>query len=240
LRLAAAAGFLLGLSGCNMVVSEEPWFTEAEAQPKPKLRDGLWVNAAPDCRFDEARPAERWPDCAEPAFVRGGETWTMRWDPGEPGQSRRIFAGWESGDPFSGGLLVTNGDHLIVQDKFGDELGEAPPGETEEGNSQGYMYAALRLRRQDEQGKVTAMEMWAVQCGPISEPERSAAERRRLRDDPDYAEEANYVTDDPFSGLTIVDNNCIAESAEAVRNAAVLSEALRPPTQLRWIRDGWR
>jgi hypothetical protein len=246
LRVAALAAFLLGLSGCNVVFSEDPWFTAADATPTPVLRDGLWLYAEPDCRFDEARPAERWPNCAGASFVRGKERWSMRWDDTDArGRSRRTFAGWESDDdPISDGLLVANGDHLILQFQSEGESDASPSDKVGEGageaESQSYKYGVLRPVRFDDEGRVEAFETWAVQCGPISEPERSSAERRRLRDNPDFAEEPNYVTDAPFPGLKIVEDNCIAESAEAVRNAAVRSEALQSPTQMRWIREGWR
>jgi hypothetical protein len=246
LRIAALAAFLLGLSGCNVVFSEDPWFTAADATPTPVLRDGLWLSAEPDCRFDEASPAERWPDCAGASFVRGKERWSMRWDDTDArGRSRRTFAGWEpDDDPISDGLLVANGDHLILQFQSEGALDASPSDTVGEGageaESRAYMYGVLRPVRFDDEGRVEAFETWAVQCGPIPEPERSAAQRRRLRDDPDFAEEPNHVTDDPFPGLTVVDNNCTAESVEALRQAAVLSEALGNNSAYRWVREGWR
>jgi hypothetical protein len=246
LRLAASAAILLGLSGCNLVVSADPWFTAADATPTPMLRNGLWMSAAPDCRFDQAKPAERWPSCAGAAFVRGEERWSMRWDDTDArGGRRRTFAGWESGDyPFNDGLLVANGDHLIFQFQSDGEPDASPSDTVGEGageaESRAYMYGAIRPVRFDDEGQVEAFETWAVQCGPISEPERSPAERRRMRDDPDFAEEPNYVTDHPFPGLTVVDNDCTAESVEALRRAAVLSEALGDKEAFRWVREGWR
>jgi hypothetical protein len=117
LRLAAAAAFLLGLSGCNLVVSEEPWFTEADAVPMPVLRDGLWRSDDAGCRVDESKPAERWPDCAEPLFVRGAEAWSMKWsETDERGRHRRTFAGWDSEELYEdAGLFVANGNNLIAQ-----------------------------------------------------------------------------------------------------------------------------
>ena len=241
-RFSVLAGCLIGLSGCNLLVSEEPWFTAADAQPRPVLRDGLWVSTSADCRFNEAKPAERWPDCAVPSFVRGDELWLMTWEEADAhGRRRRIFGGWELADQESGGLPVVNGDHLIVQYDKGaepppsDELDEAAANP----NAERYMYSAMRILSRDERGKVTALESWNVQCGPISEPELTPARRRRLRGDPEFAEEPNNVTDQPFPGLTVVESHCIAEDVAAVRSAAALSEAIDPPTQTRWIREGW-
>jgi hypothetical protein len=222
----------MGLAGCNLVVSEEPWFTAADAAPVPALRDGLWIQAEPGCRVDEARPAERWPECANATFVRGDERWTMRWEPVRRG---RRFAGWEPGDAeLSDGLLIDNGDHLIVQDPPpAKEIGQV----TEEGSREVYAYAAMRPILHDDQGNVTALEIWFVRCGPLPE----ADERRgRSRRDDDAEQAASYVTDRPFPGLTVVENDCVATSVEALRKAAVLSEALGPPFEMRWLREGWR
>lgn len=243
LRLAALAACLLGLSACNVVVSKEPWFTAAEAAPMPAFRAGLWASAAPDCRFDETRPAERWPDCAEASFVRGDEHWAMQWTYSDQrGRHRRTFGGWERADPLSGGLLVANGDHLILQFRSQDEEGASAPDQAEPAGEEAtpapYMYAALRLLRHDEHGKLTALEGWIVQCGPLPDKRSSRGRRHRsASDEPALTDE--HVTDRPFAGLTVGDGVCTAESAAAVRNAAVLSEALEPPTQQRWIREGW-
>ena len=53
LRLVAPVALLLGLAGCNNVVSNEPWFTAADTEGAPELRDGLWVAITEDgCRSD--------------------------------------------------------------------------------------------------------------------------------------------------------------------------------------------
>lgn len=241
LRAAAASAFLVALSGCNLVVSEEPWFTAADAAPEPTLRDGLWLGTAPDCPVDEAKPAEKWPDCASATFVRGRELWSMQWDDtDERGRRRRTFAGWKSGEPdLPDALLIANGDHLIVQaPSDAEEAGQKADGE----QPGGYTYAALRPVRHDEQGKVTAMELWLVQCGPLARPQPSRDRRGRSRRDDGLFDEdaATYVTDQPFPGLTVVENDCVATSVDALRKAAILSEALAPHHKMRWVRDGWR
>ena len=155
LRIVALAAVLLGLSGCNVVVSEDPWFTVADAAPAPVLRDGLWLKGAPDCRFDDAKPAEQWPDCADGFFVRGDERWSMHWDDADVrGKRRRTFAGWEPADPFSHGLFVANGDHLIVQFQTKEEP-DLPPSDAEAGEagSRAYLYGAIRPHRLDDEGK---------------------------------------------------------------------------------------
>ncbi len=235
LRVVALAALLPGLSACNMLVSKEPWFAASEAQPFPAMRDGLWLSAAPDCRVDERKPAERWPDCAGAAFVRGDEQWSMEWNQ-RADRRRRTFAGWNLAEFGDDALLVANGDHLIVQSRAQDA---SPTEQADDADAQAaapvYMYGGLRVLSRDETGKATALAFWNVQCGPVTEPARG----RQRRDDPEALDEQHEVTDHPFPGLTVVDDNCTAESVEAVRNAAALSEALEPPTQLRWIREGW-
>ena len=156
----------------------------------------------------------------------------MDWDDIDGrGRHRRTFAGWELADLFFGGLLVANGDHLIVQAHARDALGERAPSQADtaadQQEPQGYLYGALRLIEHDGDGKVIAMESWPVQCGPLPE------------EDPSTLMGGN-VTDRPFAGLTVVDDNCLAESADAVRSAATLSEVLRPLNRMRWVREGWR
>ncbi|HEY6816720.1 MAG TPA: hypothetical protein VI168_14365 [Croceibacterium sp.] len=241
LRIVALAAILLGLSGCNLVVSEEPWFSEAEAQPKPRLRDGLWLAADPGCRVDEAKPAERWPDCASASFVRGDETWTMDWETAEGRGRRRTFAGWKRDTPDDEMMFVANGDHLIAQGQSQVTPEGTLPAEIASASDMpaapSYMYLAFRFQLGDD-GKAIAMESWSVQCGPLPVERRSRGRRRQSEDDLPALPDGN-VTDRPFPGLTVVDDNCTAESADAVRNASVLSEALGPPTLMRWIRDGW-
>jgi len=243
LRIVALSAILLGLSGCNMVVSAEPWFTAADAAPAPVLRDGLWLSTEPDCRFDDAKPAEQWPDCADSFFVRGEERWSMHWDDTDArGKRSRTFTGWKPVDPFSGGLFVANGDHLIVQFQTKEEPVASPPDTVDEGaaeaDSRAYLYGASRPNQLDVEGKITAFEIWFIQCGPLPEPKPSP--RRKGRSRRDEAEEATEsVTDRPFPGLIVVDNDCTAESAAALRRAAVLSEAIGNKDSSRWVRAGW-
>ena len=244
LRIAAVAVALLGLCGCNIVVSKDPWFTEADAAPRPVMREGLWLSTEQNCRFDDAKPAELWPDCAGAFFVRGKERWSMRWDDTDArGRPHRTFAGWESSyDPISAGLLVANGDHLIVQFQSEEEPDASPSGPvgdgTGEAKARAYLYGVMRPLRFDHEGRVEAFESWPIQCGPLREPKPSAQRNKRAR--PDEAEEnTSSVTDKPFPGLIVVDHVCTAESVEALRRAAVLSEALGKKEKSRWIREGW-
>jgi hypothetical protein len=212
---------LPALCACNLVVSEEPWFDEADAVGVPAFRDGLWLTVAePNCQVDETLPAERWPDCAGAAYLRGSEWLTMEWEQvGKSKRARRRFVGWSAA---SG--LVANGSPLIVQTMFEpqpeDEATSAISSDPEPDRP--YVYLALQPTRRDETGRVTAFELWPVRCGP--EPEGA---------------KPGPVTDRPFPGLTIVEYNCKAESVEAVRQAAMLSEPIGEHMRSRWVREGW-
>jgi len=178
-----------------------------------------------------AKPAERWPDCADALFVRDNEWLLMAWDDSDQdGPRRRTFAGWQSIPQ-----IIANGDPLIGQFELQLDSPDDAPGELESDDADGagpspwrYLYGAIRPTRFDDQGNIEAFERWTVECGPIDE-------------DPDEPLlGAKYVTERPFPGLTINGDNCTAESADAVRRAAVLSETLDAHGAVRWVRDGWR
>ena len=236
-RWPMAFALLLALPGCNRVVSMEPWFTSADAAGVPKMRDGLWVGTGEDCRVNTARPVERWPACAGAMYVRGDERLGLNWDdPDDDGPRRRRIVGWER-DPG----IIASGDPLIWQ----LEVEQPTTSETSEPEALDesewrYMYAALRPTRFDEQSRVVAFEAWAIQCGPMDDS--SAAEPSETSDPGDEEEvlDGGFVTDRPFPGLTVVGNDCTADSIEALRGAAVLSEAIGTKSSIRWIRDGWR
>jgi hypothetical protein len=237
-NVACALVLLLGLTGCNRVVSVDPWFTAVDAEGAPKLRDGLWLIVdGPECRVRVERPAERWPGCAGALYVRGNEWLTMQWDdPDGDGPRRRRFAGWH-GEP----AFLVRGDPLIGQSEIAEpEPGLEPDDELSEDDEPDwrYVYFAVRPTQVDDHGSVLAFETWSIVCGPLSEP--VPAEKGRAQGDDEAEEPAARVTDRPFPGLAVVGDNCIAESVDAVRRAAVLSEPLDAHGTARWVRDGWR
>lgn len=227
LRLTAAVAPLLGLGGCNNVVSIEPWFSEADTKGAPDLREGLWVMISDDpCRVNLERPAERWPDCADAFYLRGKEWLTMQWD--GPDRRKRAFVGWERAP-----ILLAAGDPVILQLDEGIEptvpaadLDEIDIGD--DGPDWRYSYVAMQPTALDNQGKVVAFEFWSVQCGPSPE------------NGPNDPILKGPVTKQPFAGLTVVGDRCVAESADALRRAAISSRSMSQPALVRWVRDGWR
>ena len=210
------------LTACNVVVSEEPWFAKADTVGAPALRDGLWVNVSDDCKVDETKPTEQWPDCAGATYVRGNEWLSMQWEEvGRGRRARRSFAGWEAMP-----TLIAAGTPLILQ-VGGESASSAPRGDATDTNDADfewhYWYQAFRPTQFDDAGRVTAFEMWPVKCGP--EP---------------TGPEPGSVTERPFPGLTIIEDNCLAKDVDALRRAAALSEDLGVWRTSRWVRDGWR
>lgn len=223
-----AAVALAGLSGCNVVVSEEPWFTEADSEGVPTFRDGLWLRAATDCDVDVAAPPEQWPECADATRIRGREWLGMRWTDPEDGQ--RTFVGWETIP-----MLIAKGDPMVIQ-LSANALG--PPVAVEadadvidlddvDEFTGGYLYAAMRPTKLDQNGEVVAYETWPVLCGP--EP---AARGAGTDEDPFVGP---YVTRHPFPGLTVVGDQCVADSSDALRAAAILSDPLAQHNETRWV-----
>ncbi|HWD68338.1 MAG TPA: hypothetical protein VG227_10295 [Caulobacteraceae bacterium] len=66
LRHVALAGALL-LAACNnQVITDKPLFTKVDAVGAPRIRAGIWNIASQNCGFDEQKPQNVWPKCANP------------------------------------------------------------------------------------------------------------------------------------------------------------------------------
>ena len=226
-----AVGLIAGLlAGCNMIVSEAPWFGPDDMKSAPVLRDGVWaVNSEQECAFDDSVPSEQWPDCTELMVVRGPQLLTQQWS-GHLDDKQRVvreFLAWDERR-----IMLANGDPMILQMEelpqslFNDERTVPVPVQTP------FSYVAVRPLRRDEAGRIIALERWVVSCGPIR-PRRAGEEH------------SPHVTDQPYPGLRVEGENCRADSQAAVRGAAVLTErddrALgAPPLFAHWVREGWR
>ena len=55
---------VLLLGGCNMVHTDHPLFTAADAVGAPTFRPGVWAAPDPHCDFDPNQPVKAWPQCA--------------------------------------------------------------------------------------------------------------------------------------------------------------------------------
>ena len=156
-RLAIVAAALLG--GCtNMVMSERPLFTQADAKGAPVFRPGVWASPEPGCGVDLKGPLSGWPKCAH-GDVMGSNGLS---DPNIPLKS-----------------MVAVGDPFIVQIVIPAELAKAA--KDLPGGGASVLYAAIKPTRTDDKGQVIAFEGWPVECGPPSAPPRKAEDGSDIR-----------------------------------------------------------
>lgn len=210
IQCALLAASLLG--GCNLVISEQPWFAADAAAPR--LKQGLWVNLDPNgCTFDSAKPVDDWPECAEPMIVRG-DSYVVRDENSENGNKWEELA-----------HVVAAGTPLVDQIEWRRK------------DKAAYLYMGLAATARDADGAITEVKRWLVQCGPLDPPGKD----KQVEAGP-----PRMVTSRPFAGLTLdASNNCTAASADALRGAAGLSEALasedgNSPVMGHWVREGSR
>lgn len=233
------------LGACtNMVRSEAPWFSPADAASAPPLRDGVWAAVDPDCRFDAGKPLEEWPGCARGRVIRGGEELVLNSIKTEDsrGRLKRVDYDWSSES-----FVLAAGAPRIHQRACGEPRDAEEPEAESSGNTVErsraneavsrlvYCYAGLRSDALDAEGRIVVFTTWPIWCGPF--PQRAEGER------------GPNVTDAPFPGLTVVGEHCVADDVAALRAAATASETLEAPgepahplahARFRWVRDGWR
>lgn len=227
---------LLLLGGCsNQVFSETPWFAKEAEADAPRLRAGLWVATRPsirgkECRFDDRRPSETWPDCASYYIVREGEVLSLGWlETTQHSRSVRTYD-WNSvahvlaaGEPRIDQAASCRG--RLAPLPVPDDGLQAPA------DPRRYCYEAIRPTK-IVAGEIVAVETWPVVCGPWPTQEQSDRAGGKV------------VTASPFSGLHIVNDNCTAESVDALREAAKASEAIAikmhfGPQEAHWVRDDY-
>jgi hypothetical protein len=222
---AILVAFVMGCS--NRLVSDQPWFARDE-QHAPQLRPGLWLQKDdPDCTFDERQPAEMWPDCATSFVVREQDILLLTWvETGSAMERTRTY------DWTSLAYLLVSGDPIIQQITPCRALApeEVHAGDGSALDPRSYCYSALRTERVDASGRVVSIWAWPVYCGPW--PTQEEAERL-----------GRAVTTAPFPGIHVVQENCVADSADDVRMAARASEEIAETSlglvPAHWVRDGY-
>lgn len=226
-RLVGAGAVALALGGCNIVISETPMFTAADAAGAPGFRPGLWTKVDPACSFDPAAKASTWPKCADPMVLEADRMV----DPSKPDQVIPYVLA--SGKPRVMQI------HVPSPDKGKDAIGKAISAQMA-----GYFFIGVEPVRTDEAGRITEAVTWLSLCGP---PPPEPKEPKGA---------ADYATRRPFKGLTVdpETGNCAPADAAAVRRAAAETRGLkRPPPaakeaksdsmafepqSIRWVRDG--
>ena len=215
----------LGLSGCNMVVSERPWFNAASG---PQLKDGIWAMVdTEDCVVDPAAALPDWPDCARPVLARGGEYLGPASDDDELPPAQRLDpARWDR----IAHVLADGRPQIDQIASKGPVLASGPPVDGVDEGKPFYIYTAVQPVALDDAGRITALRRWPVLCGP--KPARKANKPGRSR----------FVTDKPFKGLAIKGEGCTAKDVAALRRAAAGSEAIAGGDGFaiitsHWVRD---
>lgn len=149
LQTLAGLGLAASLSACNMVVTPEPMFLEAD-QATPALREGLWVNPEKDCQFDIKTPATKWPECAH---------WIVVKDAAMTGVNKK--------EKFTIPFVLAVGEPRVMQIRIEDDQKKIVDGKI----AAIYVYMGLRAVKTDKQGRITAYSGWMVQCGPPPPPD---------------------------------------------------------------------
>lgn len=225
----------LWLAGCNLVLSEQPWFTARD--DAPRLRPGLWAFVkSPTCKFDPASAVTEWPECAGPVLVRGSELVSPQDaskadDPAARKSRLADVKNWQATTP-----VFAAGDPMIWQLHPEAKAGDGGDASTPLGEVKvPYVYLASRVTMRGPQGQMQTLRLWPVFCGPP--PLKRSGKTHSL----DALADESF-TDRPFPGLKRHDPGCVAASEAALREAAVRSEAVAaangvPPLEIRWVRE---
>lgn len=193
------------LAGCNTVVTPTPLLTMENRGTGPALRLGVWRFEMTDaCDVDETKPLGDWPQCANGLMLKDG---------GVAGYYDRAAgsAEWKMAP-----LIFAPGTPGIIEAQVnlgGDIKTDATP----------YAYAAARTTRSDDQGRITAIVVWPVLCGPPPPGANAGLTKHLLRG-------LTAKPDDPV---------CTTSSVQALREAAKASESWAEKTvKAHWVRDG--
>ena len=140
LKLIIVCALGLGLSGCVVVGSDNPLFSQADARGAA-LRPGVWSIPDDNCQFDPTQPLAKWPSCGNPTVVEGG----------------RIKGGFGKADkaPQSIAYVLAAGDPVVMQLEAPDDRKPDDPR---------YVYAAVQPERTDASGRIVEAHIWLVLC----------------------------------------------------------------------------
>jgi hypothetical protein len=225
-----ALASLAMLGACNVLLTKQPVFTQADAAGAPSLRPGVWlIFEEPDCKVDTAKPFVDWPDCAGGGLVNGNE-----------------IAGHKSGAPKDvlekTPVILAAGDPRVAQlpvdvDVSAGASASASGGAQASASASGggqarpYAYAGVLPTRFDAQGRITAFRFWPVDCGPPPPKDKNGAD-------------VAAGTLHPLPGMQMKpgDAYCTTASKAVIRAAAKASEAWadHPIPEARWLRDAER
>lgn len=218
------------LSACNVVVTKEPLFKEADAAGAPTLRQGVWLFfQEADCKFDEKQPFTEWPSCAGGGLVTSATNVKGRKSGGAPGELEDSPIILAAGDPRI--MQVPVDVDLSVQGEASASGAASASASSSASHARPFGYGAVRPTKFDDQGRIVAFTLWPVQCGPPPPKNKNG-------------EDVAPATLKPLPGIEMKrgDAVCTTKSVAALRGAAKASEAWapQPMPQSHWIRDAQR
>ena len=220
LRTLAALAAVLLLGGCNLVVSETPVFTAADAAGAPPLKPGIWAAPQPNCDFKPADPLAQWPKCAggaaiTPTAILAAVDPSSLMAPDQPPPA-------SAKPPLKVPYVLAAGDPRVMQIHFVLPIDPAI-------KAAFFYFIALRPIAHDADGRIIDAEVWLVQCGPPPPPSGKGA-----------AADQGAITDHPLPGMTVTKGECNPTGKAAVLNAAQPSHAWAGDQvgTLHWVRDG--
>jgi hypothetical protein len=198
-RGVAAVAALSLLTACNVAVSTKPLFRTSDAAGAPGLKPGLW-SLKRAC--DEAGLACRGFNATR-VLIGPAD---IDLDPTGPPATQP--------PPFETPVhyVLASGDPRVLQVEF------APKDKS--GPSVAYVFFALQATARDPDGKITAADIWQVECGPPPKP-----------GDPTYdmQDDERYETAHRLPGM--VDSpvgDCAPSTAAVARLAAAASRDWDP------------
>ena len=206
-RILALSSLCLLLGACNVVITKTPLLSRADEAGVPGLKPGLWrFDSDPKCAFDESKPLVDWPKCAGGAIFKDGMAGFYERESGEPVWTTQPFI-LAAGTPRVGQAQAkVSGDVKVGTDP--------------------YIYVGARATKLDPDGRIVAIAMWPVQCGP-----------------PPPDDKNNGVTTKPLPGIEMKPDDpvCTTSSVSALRGAAKASEPWIPRLFTgHWLREADR
>jgi hypothetical protein len=205
------------LAACNQVYTRAPLVGERHEGGDPEFRPGLWsVSGYNDtCDADLRKPLREWPDCAVGIEFRRGQMFLTSSHQRYLAQTQRLI-----------GEIREGGDPILVQAHWQTEIladPRAPEPKDADNPFYGWIYYAVTPTRLDPDGRIREASVVQALCGPLplGQPGKAAPK----------------VSDRPFAGLTVKNDNCIAKDLDVVKRALTLSSGLSEPRVLKWVRD---
>ncbi|MBX3478932.1 MAG: hypothetical protein KF842_00880 [Caulobacter sp.] len=189
----------LTLAACNddVLTTRAPLIAAEDGQALPVARDGVWA-AEGGCDVDRGQPLPAWRDCGGFIVRRGRVAHPDEAADGDPAMLKAARIGVEPG-------------FQIAQDSGGNYYG----------------YYGVDGVRLDGAGRMVALRVWRLKCGPPP-PDGSRTAGGKPR----------YQTMEPYPGVEVEEGGCAAKGREGLIAAARASRA--DPKGNRSGADGYR